>query len=216
MRAHYDLIGFDPRGISRSKPLRCFDAFDESLLAFPPFAFPIGGEQEAIEKATTEYLAHACRNDAEPDHSPHVYGKRGTGPEPDAPRRRRLETQLRRVFLWVLSGHGVRKPVPTPRGRLVVDGILDPVAWRNTDGDTPFSERLRSDAGAQATLDEFFRLCGEAGPSSCAFAPSSSSRFAAMADKLLETGGVVISDPEGNEFPFLVLGPRWLDVGSPV
>ena len=27
----------------------------------------------------------------------------------------------------------------------------------------PFSTRLRSDAGAQATLDEFFRLCDAAG-----------------------------------------------------
>ena len=48
----------------------------------------------------------------------------------------------------------------------------------------PFSTRLRSDAGAQATLDEFFRLCDEAGPDGCAFAGDSAQRFAALADLL--------------------------------
>ncbi|MCP4307600.1 MAG: alpha/beta hydrolase [bacterium] len=64
LRAKYDLVGFDPRGIARSKPLRCFDTFEEALLSFRPFAFPTGDEQEAIEKAATEYLAEACEEDA--------------------------------------------------------------------------------------------------------------------------------------------------------
>jgi hypothetical protein len=47
----------------------------------------------------------------------------------------------------------------------------------------PFSTRLRSDQGAQATLDEFFRLC-DLGGTNCAFAPSSAARFAALGAKL--------------------------------
>ena len=51
---------------------------------------------------------------------------------------------------------------------LVVDGVLDPIAWSTGRGGEarrlPFSTRVRSDAGAQATLDEFFRLCDAAGP----------------------------------------------------
>ena len=50
---------------------------------------------------------------------------------------------------------------------LVVDGVLDPIAWstgRGVEGFlVPFSTRLRSDAGAQATLNEFFRLCDAGG-----------------------------------------------------
>jgi len=42
---------------------------------------------------------------------------------------------------------------------LVVDGVLDPVAWAtgraNQAATLPFSTRLRSDAEAQATLEEF-------------------------------------------------------------
>ena len=50
---------------------------------------------------------------------------------------------------------------------LVIDGVLDPIAWTTGRGrrlDVPFSTRLRSDAGAQATLNEFFRLCDAGGP----------------------------------------------------
>jgi pimeloyl-ACP methyl ester carboxylesterase len=203
VRARYDLVGFDPRGIARSTPLRCFDTFEESLLAFPPFAFPIGPEQEAIEKATTEYLADACASDAG-----RIIRHMST-----ANVARDLNVLRRAVGDRLLNyaGYSYGSYLGTvyanlfPRrvGRLVVDGILDPIAWRNVGGDTPFSERLRSDAGAQATLDEFFRLCDEAGQPSCAFAPQSSARFDAMAEKLIDTGGIVISDPEGNEFPFL-------------
>lgn len=50
---------------------------------------------------------------------------------------------------------------------LVVDGVLDPVAWAtgraNQAATLPFSTRLRSDAEAQATLEEFFRLCDAGG-----------------------------------------------------
>lgn len=203
VRAHYDLVGFDPRGIARSTPLRCFDTFEDSLLAFPPFAFPIGAEQEAIEKASTEYLADACQDD----------GGRIMRHMSTANVARDLDVMRSAVGDKKLNYAGYSygsylgtvyaNLFPERVGRLVVDGILDPVAWLNTGGATPFSERLRSDMGAQATLDEFFRLCEEAGPTSCAFAPASSERFDAMADKLRETGGTVIVDPEGNSFPFL-------------
>ena len=80
---------------------------------------------------------------------------------------------------------------------VVVDGVLDPIAWTTGTGDEaatlPFSYRLRSDAGAQATLDEFFRLCDES-PAGCAFSGDSATRFAAIAARLL-VEPVEIIDP---------------------
>ena len=66
---------------------------------------------------------------------------------------------------------------------IVIDGVLDRIArttgWGG--GSTvPFSTRLRSGAGAQATLNEFFWLC-DAGGADCAFSPNSAARFAAIA-----------------------------------
>ncbi len=62
----------------------------------------------------------------------------------------------------------------------------------------PFSTRLRSDAGAQATLDEFFRLCDAAGVGGCAFAGDSSARFAALADQL-RAAPIEVTDPGTGE-----------------
>ena len=83
---------------------------------------------------------------------------------------------------------------------VVVDGVLDPIAWANVEGEIPFSTRLRSDAGAQTTLEKFFELCDAAG-AACAFGPDSANRFADLADRLL-VEPVLFTDPEtGEQFP---------------
>ena len=41
VRARFDLVGFDPRGIIRSSPLRCFDTLDQALAALAPLPFPV-------------------------------------------------------------------------------------------------------------------------------------------------------------------------------
>jgi hypothetical protein len=61
---------------------------------------------------------------------------------------------------------------------------------------------LRSDAGAQATLQEFFRLCDEAGPDSCAFAGEAAARFAALAEKLRAAPVEVVDPDTGDSFLF--------------
>jgi pimeloyl-ACP methyl ester carboxylesterase len=63
---------------------------------------------------------------------------------------------------------------------LVVDGVLDPIAWptgQSGEGDTiPFSTRLRSDKGAMDTLNEFFPLCDE-NPTTFAFSGGAADRY---------------------------------------
>jgi hypothetical protein len=87
---------------------------------------------------------------------------------------------------------------------LIVDGVLDPIAWstgRGNEANTlPFSTRLHSDIGAQATLDEFFRLCDAGGPN-CAFSGDAAGRFAALADRLLDEP-LVVTLPDGSQFVF--------------
>jgi pimeloyl-ACP methyl ester carboxylesterase len=87
---------------------------------------------------------------------------------------------------------------------LVVDGVLDPIAWTTGnpgEGDTiPFSTRLRSDKGAMDTLNEFFRLCDE-NPDTCAFAGDAADRYAALAADL-RLAPIEIVLPDGSSFPF--------------
>jgi pimeloyl-ACP methyl ester carboxylesterase len=60
VRARFDLVSFDPRGIARSTQLRCFDSADEWEPYFTPFSFPITPEEDAIWRAADLYLVDAC------------------------------------------------------------------------------------------------------------------------------------------------------------
>ena len=198
VRSSYDLIGFDPRGINRSRPLLCFRSFDEALSMFWPFAFPFEPGEEEIAEQLDRDLATACaeRGGAIDDHMATADVARDL----DLLRRKVGDRRLNFVGYSYGSFLGVTYAslFPDRVGRVVVDGVLDPIAWTTGRGDEaatqPFSTRLRSDAGAQATLDEFFRLCDEAGTDGCAFAGDSAARFAALAD-LLKQGPIEIIDP---------------------
>lgn len=205
VRAHFDLIGFDPRGINLSTPLLCFETFEDALLSFPPFAFPLGPEEEAIEKASMEYLAANCET------TRRIRDHMSTS---DVARDMDLMRQMVGDEKLTYAGYSYGSYLgavyanlfPDNVRAIVVDGVLDPVAWSTGVGDQaatlPFSTRLGSSIGAQDTLDEFFRLCDASGPELCAFAPDSAARFAALADRLLEEPAL-IADPEtGDEFPF--------------
>ena len=65
----------------------------------------------------------------------------------------------------------------------------------------PFSTRVRSDAGAAATLSEFLRLCDAGGPA-CAFAPNAAARFDALAARLRAEPHVVLNPATGQLVPF--------------
>src|SRR5689334_12010679 len=41
VRARFDLVGFDPRGIARSTALRCFGTANQAVSVFAPFPFPM-------------------------------------------------------------------------------------------------------------------------------------------------------------------------------
>src|SRR5262249_10654603 len=48
VRAKFDLVGFDPRGIARSTALRCFGNDKQWALYFTPFSFPANADEEQI------------------------------------------------------------------------------------------------------------------------------------------------------------------------
>jgi pimeloyl-ACP methyl ester carboxylesterase len=60
VRARFDLVGFDPRGIAASTPLRCFDTFQQALGAVAPFPFPVTPAEERTWVGFDRQLAGAC------------------------------------------------------------------------------------------------------------------------------------------------------------
>lgn len=90
---------------------------------------------------------------------------------------------------------------PDNVGAVIIDGVLDPIAWANVGAPAPFSTRLRSDLGAEATLAEFLRQCQEAGPL-CALAPNPEDRFNAILDRLRDAPIPIVDPGTGEAFEY--------------
>lgn len=201
IRARFDLVGFDPRGIGRSTPVRCFGTPRQWGPAFWA-ELPLTPSAVEVVAAADSYLADACQQRAGRiiDHMTTADVAR------DMDLLRAALGEERLNFLGFsygsMLGTTYANLFPNRVRAVVIDGVLDPIAW--TTGvpgqqDLPFSTRLRSDKGAQATLGEFFRLCDQAGPN-CAFSGDSAARFAALRQRLL--AGPILVELDGETFPF--------------
>ena len=178
VRARFDLIGFDPRGIFASTPLRCFQGPDEVGPSFPPFPYPDSAKRRLQAFAADRYLQDACAHRGNPilDHMATADAAR------DLNRLRAAVGDKQLTYYGVsygsFLGDTYANMFPGRVRAVVIDGVLNPVAWtgRGSNGALPFSTRLHSDVGAMTTLREFFRLCN-AGGSNCPFAPHAASKY---------------------------------------
>jgi len=204
VRARFDIVGFDPRGINRSNPLRCFGTAQQAIATFAPFPFPITSDEEAIWEASDRALVSACDQRAGNirDHM----STADVAHDLDVLRQAVGDARLTYagVSYGTYLGVTYANLFPDKVRAVVVDGVLDPVAWATGSGNQgstlPFSTRLRSDAGALATLNEFFRLCDAGGPN-CAFSGNAVQRFAALANRL-RTSPLDVILPDGSTFHF--------------
>jgi pimeloyl-ACP methyl ester carboxylesterase len=206
VRARFDLVGFDPRGINLSTPLRCYETLEEALADWVlPFAFPVTRAEERAWIRSDRLVARACARRGGPilDHMSTANVARDL----DLLRRAVGDAKLTYAGYSYGSylGATYANLFPGKVRALVVDGVLDPVAWSTGRGDQartlPFSTRLRSDQGTGATLKEFFRLCDAGGPN-CAFSGGDPERrFARLAARLLREP-VLLPDETGALVPF--------------
>jgi pimeloyl-ACP methyl ester carboxylesterase len=202
VRARFDLVGFDPRGIGRSTGLRCFGTPGQwDPLA--PFPFPITSEEESIWESADRYLVENCdkRGFKIIDHMSTADVARDL----DLLRQTVGDEQLSYVGVsyGTYLGATYVNLFPDKVRAVVLDSVLDPIAWSTGgpgEGSTvPSFTRLHSAAGARDTLNEFFRLC-DAGEN-CPFSPNSASRFDALTTKL-RSDPLVIAMPDGTTFTF--------------
>ena len=204
VRARFDIVGFDPRGIMRSTGLRCFGTPKQWVGYLTEFPYPTSPDEEAIWEAADLYLVSNCEQRAGKiiDHMTTA----DTARDLDLLRQAVGDDGLTYAGFSYGSflGNTYANLFPDKVRAVVVDAVLDPIAWTTGEpgqGTTiPFSTRLRSDAGAQATLDEFFRLCDAGGPN-CAFSGDSAARYAALVDRL-RANPLVLILPDGTTFTF--------------
>ncbi|MBA3251448.1 MAG: alpha/beta fold hydrolase [Geodermatophilaceae bacterium] len=182
LQGRFDIVGFDPRGVLLSDPLQCFDTNEEEaeFFASQP-VFPYLPQQErpffdAYNEFTARCLTHGG------DIRPHM-STADVARDMDLLRRAVGDQRLSYLGLSYGSflGNTYANLFPDRIRALVIDGVLDPRAW------AAGAHIVYDRTSAQEVLEEFFRLCDEAGRPDCAFAgpEASQARYERLAEHLL-------------------------------
>jgi pimeloyl-ACP methyl ester carboxylesterase len=187
LRARFDIVGFDSRGLGGSSALRCYDTAEAEQADRAPFLYPDTPAEEAIWKRADDRLSAACARHGGPILR-HM-SSADVARDVDLLRGRLGDRKL--TFLGYsygsLLGQTYANLFPANFRAMVIDGVIDPVVATRGPGaaarTTPTASRMAAGGGAGQTLDEFFRHCDAAGDA-CAFSGHSSARFARLAAKL--------------------------------
>ena len=132
VRARFDLVGFDPRGIIRSTPLRCFDsrgAMGAVLHARSPFPLTREEERELDRGRPLPDCARATAGGGA------IIDHMSTAERGARPRRAARGGRRQQAHLLPASRTAPTSASPTPTcspaasARSSIDGVLDPIAW---------------------------------------------------------------------------------------
>jgi pimeloyl-ACP methyl ester carboxylesterase len=203
VRARFDVVGFDPRGVAASSPIRCFPSvaaqsrFFADVPLFPKF--PVGRREQVAFIAKMAELGGICLR-----HNAEIMQHMSTANvarDMDLLRRALGDPALTFYGASYGSylGNTYANLFPATVRALVLDSVVEPVAWATGRGQgftQPLFIRERSDQGAHATLQQFLRLCDLAGPR-CAFAAGNPTT---KLDRLLERARkapIIVPTPQG-------------------
>ena len=205
VRARFDLVSFDPRGVARSTPLQCFDTTEEALAAVAPIPFPVTRAEERIWVRADRTWQRACAENAGP--ILHHMSTANVARDMDLLRRAVGDRKMTYVgySYGTAIGSTYANMFPDKVRAVVIDGVIDPVSYTTGRGGQartlPSDARLRSEQGAYDTLQAFLRLCDRGGPN-CAFSDGNPKRrYDRLARRLLREPAQ-LPDGQGGTVPF--------------
>lgn len=202
VRDQYDLVGFDPRGIGESTPLKCFTQYEEFMPYLSTPSYPRTAIEELDKIDLSDVIANACEA-----RGGELYKNMTTADvarDLDWLRRAFGDDELNFYGMSYGSYVGATYANMYPRnvGRIIVDGVIDPVAWATGRGFQswfePVTSRIRSDKSSADSLNEFYRLCSLANDD-CAISEAPEQAMA-TAIILTEDYSVPVTDIYGNTF----------------
>lgn len=167
----FDVVGFDPRGTNYSDNVRCFKNLGEqaNALAGLNVPFPVGDAETGPYVASAKAFGKGCSTTGVP-----LSGSMSTAEvarDMDVLRRTVGDQKLTYLgFSYgTYLGNVYANLFPDRVRAVVIDGVLDPVAWAGTPATAsiPQTERLKSGEGASKALHEILARCAAAGPDLC-------------------------------------------------
>jgi pimeloyl-ACP methyl ester carboxylesterase len=211
IRARFDIVGFDPRGIGESAPVRCFAGPEEQEAFFATVPrVPVGTAETAALLRANEDLAQRC-GERNAVLLPHL-SSANVAQDLD---RLRQAVGDERLNYWGVSygtylGATYANLFPDHIRAMVLDGVINPpwyTSFDQGDGgvvgpDTTSFLRSGSNQGSADTFGAFIDECARAGVGRCAFAAPSAAATRAKFDTLMErlrTNPAIPVRPDGLE-----------------
>jgi pimeloyl-ACP methyl ester carboxylesterase len=208
----YDLVGFDPRFTNSSEGLQCFTGTEDPDDYFSDqFLFPQTPDEIAERDRLNANLEATCA--ANDDRGRDFMSTTDVARDLAQLHLAVGDPQLNFVgFSYgTLIASYFANLFPDRVGAVVADGVVDPQAYAtgytaenppltgevdDRDLDVPTWHRFNDGSSQKWIVDEFLRLCEEAGPERCAFAPGAAERYDALL-AALDAEPVVTSFPDG-------------------
>ncbi|WP_156188083.1 alpha/beta hydrolase [Arsenicicoccus sp. oral taxon 190] len=188
VRARFDIIGVGPRGIEGQDLARCVGKPGDVMPQLSEHAFPLWDKEFEEHFAYDRAYRKTCRTNM-PRILQHM-STADTARDMDLARRALGDKQLSYYGISYGSflGETYAALFPDKVRALVVDGVLDPVAWTTGRGNEartkPVTERLLSHKGAQEALMSAFAECERVGTARCAEAKTVRKDWDAILAKL--------------------------------
>ncbi len=195
IRARFDIIGFDPRGVGQSTPVRCFNSAADSQAFLSPihgkFApFPVDAqEQRAYRQAYRQFDQQCAQRNARI--LPHL-STANVARDLDLLRQAVGDAKLSYLGLsyGTYLGATYANLFPNRFRALILDGVLDPIDYStgrdDQAGRLPPFLRVGINVASFQTLQAFLEQCAAAGVSRCAFAADSAQHTMAKFEALLQ------------------------------
>jgi pimeloyl-ACP methyl ester carboxylesterase len=209
LRARFDFVVFDPRGVGQSAPVKCFATVAERTAFFAAIpTVPIGAQEIAARQRASQELARHCE-ERNADLLPHL-STANVARDMDQLRQAVGDQQL----TYLGSSYGTylgatyANLFPDTIRAMVLDGVINPPSYTSAghgDGDVAGPEttsflRILSPQGSAAALDQFLTRCSDVGTDYCPFAAESAAatraKFAALMDRL-RAEPVIAQGPAG-------------------